>query len=157
SEADLSASQLAIAARNADKSELDVLLEPGDVGALPIPAARSLHDDGDISGSDDLSEGVGSHLTFAEVGGPVGAGIEGIPRVVGVDQVDAAGNSFDPINETDQFLATGMGVAGVEAESDGVAALRLTDRIPESLNALQAACHGIVAAARGLDEQRNPP
>ena len=56
-------------------------------------------------------------LALADVVVPVGAGVEGVPGVVGVDQVDPAGDRLDPVDDAEQLLAAGVGVAGVEAEA----------------------------------------
>src|SRR4029453_4175614 len=104
-----------------------VLLEPSDIGALTLPTARGLHNNRDSGGTHHLSEGIGTDLAVAEVGVPIGAGVERIPGIVGVDQVDAAGNGLDPIDQADEFLATSVGVAGVETEANRVTALGLTN------------------------------
>ena len=90
-----------------------------------------------------------------EVRVPIRPGVEQIPRVVGVHQVDASGDRLDPIDQADQLFTAGVGVAGVQAETDGVATLRLTDGGPQPLDPLQPAGHGIVTAGGVLDQQRN--
>ena len=54
----------------------------------------------------------------AEVVVPVGAGVERVPAVVGVHQVDPAGDRLDPVDGRAEVDAAGPGVAGVEAEAD---------------------------------------
>ena len=60
----------------------------------------------------------------AEVGVPVGAGVELVARVVGVDEVDAPGDGPHLVDDGAEVVAAGVGVAGVEAEADVVAARR---------------------------------
>ena len=43
---------------------------------------------------------------------PVSTGVEEVARVVGVHQVDAAGDGLDPINQADQFLTAFDGRTG---------------------------------------------
>ena len=45
------------------------------------------------------------------------AGVERVLRVVGVDQVDPAGDRLDPVDDAEQILAAGVRVAGVQAEA----------------------------------------
>ena len=49
---------------------------------------------------------------------PVGAGVEVVAAVVAVHEVDAAGDRADVVDDGLQRVAAGVGVAGVEAESD---------------------------------------
>src|SRR6188508_1615527 len=86
---------------------------------------------------------------------PIGAGVKGIPGVICMNQINAAGDRLDSINETHQFLTAGMSMACVEAEADRVTTFGRPDCIPESSNALQAAGHRIVTASGVLDEQRH--
>ena len=71
-------------------------------------------------------------------------------RVVGVDQVDAAGDRLDPVDDAEQVLAAGVGVAGVEAEADVV----LADRVPQPGQRVEPAGAGVVAAGGVLDQDR---
>src|SRR3712207_9422670 len=116
--------------------KLDVLLQPGDIGRLTLPTTRGLHDNRDPGLADHFSQRISWHLTLAEVREPVGAGIERVPRVVGVHQIDPPGDPLDPINQTHQVLPTSVRVAGVEAEADGVPAPGPTDGLPAPIDPL---------------------
>src|SRR5699024_4237478 len=50
---------------------------------------------------------------------------------------------------------TGAGGTGVQAEADGVATLGAADRLPEPVDRLQPAGHGVVTAGGVLDEHRD--
>src|SRR5699024_4379248 len=91
---------------------------------------------------------------LAEVRVPVGARPLRVAGVVGVHEVDAAGDGLDALGQAGQFLAAGPGVAGVEAEADVLGALGRADRVPESGDAFDAAGHGPVAPPGVLDEHR---
>ena len=97
--------------------------QPGDVGGLALDAARRLHDDRRARGSDDVGEVGAVDVAGAEVGVPVGAGVELVAAVVAVDEVDATGDRPDLLDDAAEVVPAGVGVAGVEAEADGVAAL----------------------------------
>jgi len=64
---------------------LDVLLEPRDVRALTLAAPRRFDNNGDGRRTHHLREGSCANLTLAEVGVPIGPGVEGIAGIVGVD------------------------------------------------------------------------
>ena len=64
---------------------LDVLLEPRDVRALTLAAPRRFDNNGDGRRTHHLREGSRANLTLAEVGVPIGPGVEGIAGIVGVD------------------------------------------------------------------------
>jgi len=57
---------------------------------------------------------------------PVTTGVGLVAAVVAVHQVDPPGDRLDPLDDAEQFLPAGVGVAGVEAEADVV----LADRVP---------------------------
>ena len=108
-----------------------------------LPAARTRRDR------------LGIDLAGAEVGVPVGAGVERVAAVVGVHEIDAAGDGEDALDDAGQLLAAGMGVAGVEAEPGP----ELADRVPEPREPVEPAGHRVVAARGVLDQdrQRKPP
>ena len=54
---------------------------------------------------------------------PVGAGVERVAAVVAVDEVDAPGDRPELVDDVAEVVPPGVGVARVEAEPDGVAAL----------------------------------
>ena len=81
----------------------------------------------------------------------IGAGARRIARVVGVDEVDPPDDRLDPVDRVGQVLAGGMGVAGVEAESDGDVGLGRRHRIPEQRERVEPARDGVVAARRVLE------
>ena len=93
----------------------------------------------------------GSIVPAAEVVVPVLAGVERALGVVGVDQVDPAGDRLDPVDEAEQLLAAGVGVAGVQAEADLVVA----DRVPEPGQRVEPPGAGVVAAGGVLDQDRH--
>ena len=86
---------------------------------------------------------------------PVGAGVELVAAVVAVHQVDPTGDGAHLLDDAAEVVAARVGVAGVEAEPDGVAALGPADRLPEPLDRLEPAGHGVVATRGVLDEQRH--
>ena len=86
---------------------------------------------------------------------PVGAGVEGVARVVGVHEVDAPGDGQHPLDDVTEVVAAGVGVAGVEAEADLVTAGCRADGIPQTGDRLEPACHGVVPTRGVLDEQRH--
>src|SRR5688500_691441 len=90
--------------------------QPGEVVAVLVGAAGRLADHGRARVADDGREQVGIDLPGPEAGVPVGAGVEVVAAVVGVDQVDPAGDPQDVLDDRLQRVATGVGVAGVEAE-----------------------------------------
>ena len=100
----------------------------------------------------DLGDRVGVDLAAADVGVPVGAGVELVAAVVGVHEVDAAGDGQHPVDDADQILAAGVRVAGVEAE----AGTELADRVPEPGQPVEAPGHRVVAAGGVLDQDRQP-
>ena len=109
-------------------------------------AAGVAHDVGEVGAVD---------VTGPEVGVPVGAGVELVAAVVAVHQVDPAGDGAHLLDDAAEVGAAGVGVAGVEAEADGVAALGPADRLPEPLDRLEPAGHRVVTAGGVLDEQRH--
>src|SRR5690606_38288970 len=133
----------------------DPLAEPGDVGCLARYTAGRLHHRGCARGTDHLGDGVPGDGPGPQVGVPVGAGVERVPRVVGVHQVDPTGDRPHPVHHVGQLDAPGVGVARVEAEADGVPALGPADRLPQPVQCLQPPRHGVVAARSVLDEQRD--
>ena len=72
-----------------------------------------------------------------------------------MDQVDAAGDRLDPVDDAEQILAAGVRVAGVQAEAHA----ELADRVPEPGQRVEPAGAGVVAAGRVLDQDRaaKPP
>ena len=129
--------------------------QPGDVGGLALDAAGGLDDHRGAGGAHDVGEVGAVDVTGAEVGVPVGAGVELVAAVVAVHQVDPAGDGAHLLDDAAEVGAAGVGVAGVEAEPDGVAALGPADRLPEPLDRLEPAGHRVVAARGVLDEQRH--
>src|SRR5262245_50262717 len=81
---------------------------------------------------------------------PVAAGVEGVLRVVRVDEVDAAGDRSNPLDQVDQLLTAGVRVARVEAE----ARAKLSDRVPQPRDLVELAGAGVVAAGGVLDQYR---
>jgi hypothetical protein len=93
----------------------------------------------------------------AEVRVPVGPGVEHVARVVGVHQVDPAGDRLDPVDEPGQLLAARVGVAGVEAEPDARHRRRLAavaEDLPEPRDAVEPPGHRVAAARGVLHEER---
>ena len=117
-------------------------------------AARRLDDDVAAGGAAHVGDDRRVDLTGAEVGVPVGAGVERVAAVVGVHEVDAAGDGQHAVDDAGQVLAAGVRVTGVEAEADA----ELADRVPQPGQPVEAAGHGVVAAGGVLDEhwQREP-
>ena len=91
----------------------------------------------------------------ADVGMAVGAGVEVVAAVVAVDQVDPAGDGADLVDHGLERDATGMGVAGVEAETDLVGAVGGRDSVEDALDPVEVAGHGVVAAGGVLDQERD--
>ena len=88
---------------------------------LGVPG-RGLADHRGPGGLDDPDQGVEVDLALAQVLVAVAARVGPVLGVVGVDQVDPAGDRLDPVDDAVQLLAAGVGVAGVEAEPEpGVA------------------------------------
>jgi len=85
---------------------------------------------------------------------PVLTGVELVPGVVAVHEVDPAGDRHDLLDRVRQFDAGRVGVAGVQAEPD---VLRAADHVPEPGDVVKRARHGPVAAGRVLDQQRDRP
>ncbi len=85
---------------------------------------------------------------------PVLTGVELVPGVVTVHEVDPAGDRHDLLDRVRQLDPGRVGVAGVQAEPD---VLRTADHVPEPGDVVQRARHGPVAASRVLDQQRNRP
>ena len=77
-----------------------------------------LADDRAAGGLDDGDEHRRVDRAGLQVGVPVPARAELVPRVVAVHEVDPAGDGLDPVHDPDQVLARRVGVAGVEAEAD---------------------------------------
>src|SRR5882762_7929057 len=76
--------------------------------------------------ADDAGDHVRVDLTVGQVGVPVGPGVERVAAVVGVDEVDAAGDRPHPIDDAVKLLAAGVRVAGIEDE----AGIELADHVP---------------------------
>ena len=67
-----------------------------------------------------------------DVGVPVPARTELVPRVVAVHQVDPAGDRLDLVRRVGQVDAGRVGVAGIQAETQvRVVTGRVADRVPE--------------------------
>ena len=103
--------------------------------AWPVDAARRLDDDRRAGGPDHRDDQLRVDLAAAEVVVPVPAGVERVLGVVGVDQVDPAGDRLDPVDDAEQLLAARVRVAGVQAEADLVVA----DRVPQPGERVEAA------------------
>src|SRR4030095_1170873 len=100
---------------------------------------------------DDPDQGVEVDLALAQVLVAVPARVGLVLGIVGVHQVDAAGDGLDPVDDAVQVLAAGVGVAGVEAEPDpGVA-----DPVPQPGQGVEAAGHGVVPAGGVLEQDRD--
>ena len=106
---------------------LDAFAQPGDVGGLPLDPARSLDDDRRAGRPHDSDQRVAVDRPRPEVRVPVGSRVEGVAAVVGVDEVDPAGDRPNPIDDVGEVGASGPCVAGVEAEPDRVTAGRRAD------------------------------
>src|SRR6266540_1175460 len=113
----------------------------GDVVALALRAARRLHNDRSAGGSDHRDDQFGVDCAVSDVLVSVPPGVERVPRVVGVNQVDPAGDRLDPVDDAEQVLATGIRMAGVQAETD----VELADHIPQPGERVEAAGAGVVA------------
>src|SRR5690606_29982529 len=66
------------------------------------------------------------------------------------DQVDPAGDRLDSVDNSEQVLAAGVGMAGVQAEARPV----LANGIPEAGQRVEPARAGVVAAGGVLDQDR---
>ena len=86
---------------------------------------------------------------------PVGAGVERVPGIVRVHQVDPAGRGQHPLHQTVELLSPGVGVTGVQAEADGVPTVGAAHRIPESGQLGHTPGHRLVPAGGVLDEDRH--
>src|SRR5699024_3955971 len=118
-------------------------------------ATGGLHHCRGTSGPHYLGHRIPHDLTRAKIGMPIRPGVEGIPGVVGVHQVDPPGDGPHLLHDLTQVDPTGVGVTGVQAEADGVATLDAADRLPEPVDRLQPAGHGVVTAGGVLDEHRD--
>src|SRR4051794_34235074 len=98
-----------------------------------------------VGGLDDRNQQLGLDLSGAEVGVPIRTRTRGVPRVVAVHQVDAAGDAHDPLDGVDELLARSPGMAGVEAEADALVA----DVVPQAGAGVGKPGHRMVAA-RGV-------
>src|SRR5580765_146097 len=94
-----------------------VLLQPADVGGQAAVLVRGFADDRRARGADHAEQQGGIDGPGADVGVPVPAGAELIPRVVAVHQVDPAGDGLDPVGRVGEVDAGRVGVAGVQAEA----------------------------------------
>ena len=84
------------------RCSVDVFPQEGDVVLAAL--VGGLADDRRVGGLHHGNEQVGVDLAGAEVGVPVGARARGVPRVVAVHQVDAAGEGLDAVDRVDQRL-----------------------------------------------------
>src|SRR5206468_4054841 len=73
-----------------------------------------------------------------------------VPGVVQVHQVDPAGDGLHPVDDADQLLTGGEGVARVQAEPR----VELADRVPQPGEHVELAGHRVVAARGVLDQDR---
>src|SRR5690606_8112888 len=131
------------------RSALDPALQEGDVVLAAL--VRGLAHDRGAGRLDDGDQQLRVDGAGADVGVAVAARPRRVLGVVAVDEVDAAGDGLDALDGVDQPLAGGPGVAGVEAEADaGVA-----DVVPEPGDGVEVAGHGVVAAGRVLQVDRD--
>ena len=107
---------------------LEASAEEVDVGRLPVGAAGGLAHDRGARRTDDLDEQVGVDLAGAEVLVPVAARAGRVLGVVGVDEVDPAGDRQHAFDDADEVLAARVRVAGVEAEADVVDVSAITSQ-----------------------------
>src|SRR5580704_13383929 len=75
-----------------------VLLQPADIGGQAAVDIGGLADDGGARGADHAEQQRGVDGPGGDVGVPVAARTELIPRVVAVHQVDPAGDRLDPVD-----------------------------------------------------------
>src|SRR3954451_16594305 len=85
-----------------------------EVGHVLVGAAGSLEHHRGTGVADDGGEQVGVDLAVADVGVPVGAGVELVAAVVAVHEVDASGDRTHLVDDRLQRGAAGGGGAGVE-------------------------------------------
>jgi hypothetical protein len=159
--AEKGSTKLAAAARQVLNLLRDPVAEPRDVGGQA--GLGGLADDGGARGAHHVEERLRVDRARVEVGVPVRARVERVPRVVAVHQVDPAGDRLHLVNRVGQVDAGGVRVAGIQAEPDravprATGALRhRAHPFPEPGDRLERARHRAVAARRVLDEQRQRP
>ena len=136
-----------------------VLLQPADIGGQAAVVIGGLADGGGARGADHAEQQRGVDGPGGDVGVPVPARAELIPRVVAVHQVDPAGDRLDPVHRVGEVDAGRVGVAGVQAEAHvrGVIGGRVGHRVPEPADRLERPGHGAVAARGVLDQHRQRP
>src|SRR5437764_9511928 len=136
-----------------------VLLQPADVGGQAALLVGGLADDRRARGADHAEQQGGIDGPGADVGVPVPAGAELIPRVVAVHQVDPAGDGLDPVGRVGEVDAGRVGVAGVQAEAQvgAIVTSRFGYRVPEPADRVERPGHGAVAARGVLDQHRQRP
>ena len=78
-----------------------------------------------------------------------------VARVVGVDEVDAAGDRAHPLDDVREVLAGGVCVAGVEAEADLDVSVGGLDLLPQLCQRVSAPGDRVVAAGRVLEVDRD--
>src|ERR1700761_5606706 len=127
--------------------------EPADVGGET--RLGGLADHRGAGRADDVEQYLRVDGARVEVGVPVGAGVERVPGVVAVHQVDPAGDRLDPVRCVGQVDARRVRVTGVQAEPDLAAAPgRRAHALPEPGDRVEPPGHRAVAARGVLDEQR---
>ena len=140
-----------------------VLLQPADVGGQAAVLIGGLADDRRARGADHPEQQGGIDGPGADVGVPVPARAELVPRVVAVHQVDPAGDGLDPVGRVGEVDAGRIGVAGVQAEPEvrAVASVsaggRAGHRVPEPADRVERPGHRSVTARGVLDEHRQRP
>src|SRR4029434_9213613 len=88
-----------------------------DVGGVLGDPARGLADHRGAGRLDDPDQGVEVDLALAEVLVAVPARVGPVLGVLAWEQGHPTGDGLDPVDDAVQVLAAGVGVAGVEAES----------------------------------------
>src|SRR5699024_5145669 len=84
-----------------------LLPQPGDIAGMCLGIARGLHDHGGARLAHERGEVVLRQRSLAQIRVPVGTGIEGVPGVIDVDQVDDSRDAFD--SGTDRHANLGEG------------------------------------------------
>src|SRR3546814_10764924 len=127
------------------RSRSEPLAQPREVGRVLLDPAGRLTDHRRLRVPDHRGKQVRLDLSGPEVGVPVGTGVELVATVIGMDQVDPAGDGQDVVDDRLKRVATRVGVAGVEAEADHVGLLLARDRVPDPLDPLEVAGHRVRA------------
>src|SRR5699024_2363076 len=130
----------------------EAFAQPSQIGQVPV--TRGLDHDGGTGFAGDGGEAVRVALALTEVGVPVRAGAESIAGVVAVHQVDPSGDGANLVDQADELLPAGVGVAGVQAEPDQLRTVSALHRLPDPADPVQGAGHRVGATGGVLDQQR---